>query len=107
MKAPSPWIAPAKSSAKYAYACERRRNESSDRNIAARAMPWSGTTFSWFSDPNCGVFTTLPVSVLMAIDMPPRGDANHSSPVKYQGTPSRVVSVDEQKYSYRSVPSTA
>ena len=50
-------------------------------------------------EPNCGVRTTLPVSALIAIDMPPLGDAIHSSPVKYQGMPSIMSIVDEQKYS--------
>ena len=63
--------------------------------------------FSWFSEPNCGVSITCPVSALIAIDIPPLGEPNHSSPVKYQGTPPIVSMVEEQKYSYPSVPSTA
>ena len=47
------------------------------------------------------------MSALIAIDIPPLGEANHSSPVKYQGTPPIMSMVEEQKYSYRSVPSTA
>ena len=47
------------------------------------------------------------MSPLIAIDMPPFGEPIHSSPVKYQGTPAIVSIVEEQKYSYPSVPSTA
>ncbi len=70
-------------------------------------MPFTGTTFSWLSAPNCGVSIMRPVRALIATDMPPWGEPIHSSPVKYHGTPLIVSIVEEQKYSYRSVPSMA
>src|ERR1051325_10142117 len=105
-RTPSPRIAPANVSSRYAYSCENSLNPSSESPMYARESPCTGTTFSCPKWPNCGVSTYRPELAFRAIDVPCAGLCFDSSPVRYHRPPSIVSSVLEQNHSKPSVPST-